>query len=169
MKMTSSILEKLTTDEFAVTFSFVSNPRAVCHALRRSEYVENLRLALSSGEVTEEAIRSFSATLLRELEYGKRFPHELALAAIAVTLEIRSTPFAEEFVFDLARLDLAELPIAIRVAREACQERLKYPANKSKCFSIGDDQTLLEVWQIAPESRRVSVGQSEEYCEFSGA
>ncbi len=167
--MSCSVLENLKNDEFAIKFSFISNPRAIYLALCRSEYVTNLRSALRSGEVTEETIRVFSANLLRELEYGKRFPYELALAAIAVTLETRSTPFAEEFILDLASLNLSELSIAIRVAREACQERLKHPANKTKCFSIGENEDLLTEWQIAPESRPVAVGQSDEYFKFAGA
>ncbi len=160
------VLESLKTDEFALRFSFISNPRAVHRAMQRSGDVEHLRLALRSGEVTEDTLRAFSADLLREMEYGKRFPHELALAAIGVALETWATAFAEEFILDLARLELAELPVAIRVAREACRERLRLPGNKTRVFVFAEDEGLPTEWQTAPESRKVMVGQSEVCFEL---
>ena len=90
--MVDRVLENLKTGEFALRFSFISDPRAVHRALRRSKDVEKLRSALRAGEVTEEALRVFSAALLGDFECGKRFPHELALAATAVALETRPTP-----------------------------------------------------------------------------
>lgn len=164
--MTHRVLESLKTDEFAFRFSFISNPIAVHRTLQRSEDVENLRLALRNGEITEETLRAFSGTLLRELEHGKRFLHELAIAAIAVALETRPTPFAEEYTLDLARLDLAEMPIAIRVARKACQERLKLPANITKLFTLPNEEGLSDGWLRAPDSRHVMVGQSKQSFEL---
>lgn len=161
-----NVLQNLETDAFALKFSFISNPNAVHRALQRSVDVENIRLALRSGEITEETLRAFCASVLSELEFGRRLPHELALAAIAVVLETRPTSFAEEFVLDLARLDLSELPIAIRVAREACRERMVLPANKTRVFRLGDEETPTSEWCPAPNPREVSVGQSEQRFEF---
>ncbi len=167
--MTHKVLETLKTDEFAVRFSYISNPRAIHRALQRSEEVETLQLALRNGEITEEAIRGFSTALLRDLEYGQRFPNELAIAAIAVALESRPTSFAEEFVMDLARLELPELPIAIRVARGACQELLQLPGNKTKVFRIAEEEELTADWQWAPEARQVVVSQSEVSFELEAS
>jgi len=164
--MVHHVLENLRTDEFAVRFSLVSNLRAVHRALQRSKEVEELRSALCTGEVTEETLSVFTTSLLKDFEGGKRFPHELALAAVAVALETRPTPFAEEFVLDLARLELAELPIAIRVARKACQERLAVSASKTKIVPLVGEEALSAGWQKAPECRRVFVSQSEERFEL---
>jgi len=164
--MAHRVLESLKTDEFAFGFSFVSSPAAVHRALQRSEYVENLRLALNRGEITEETLRAFSASLLRNLEHGKRLQHELALAAIAVTLETRPTSFAEEYVLDLARLELAELPIAIRVARKACHERLKLTGNMVKAFTLANAKSQYRDWQRAPDARQVMVGQLDQRIEL---
>ena len=109
----------LTDDNFLIDYSLISNSRALHRALRTSKQVEHLRIALGQGELTEKSLRDFVATLLRDLEYGKKFPHDIALAAMAVALETRPTAFAEEFVLDLARLDLAEFPMATRVAKWA--------------------------------------------------
>ncbi|MFO7905163.1 MAG: hypothetical protein ACQESR_24435 [Planctomycetota bacterium] len=159
--MAHRVLEKLKTDEFALKFSFISNVNAIHRSLQRSEDVNNVRLALETGEISEEALRAFSSSLFRELEPGQRHHHELALAAVVVVLERRPTSFAEEYILDLARLDLAELPIAIRVARKASQERLKMPANRSKVFSLDRDVRLSDDWRPACRSREVVVGQSE--------
>ena len=167
--MAHQVLEALKTDEFALRFSYISSPRAIHRALQRSKDVEMLQLALQTGEITEETLRGFSAALLRDLEYGRRFPHELAIAAIAVALEARPTPFAEEFVMDLARLELPELPIAIRVAREACRELLRLPSNKTKAFSIAREEAPIAEWQRAPDARRVMVSQSEVSFELEAS
>jgi hypothetical protein len=165
--MTHRVLGSLKTDEFAMGFSFISNPSAVHRALQRSKDVENLRLALRTGEITEETLRAFCASLLKDLEHGQRHHHEMAFAAIAVALETRPTPFAEEYVLDLARLELAELPIAIRVARKACQERLKLPGNKTKVFTLPhDDIGPPDDWQTVAKCRQVIVGHSEHRFEL---
>lgn len=164
--MHHSVLENLKTDAFTLKFSFISNPIAVHRALQRSVDVENIRLALGSGEITEATLRAFCASVLSELEPGKRLPQELAIAAIAVALETRATSFAEEYVLDLARLDLAELPIAIRVARQACRERMTLPANRTKVFTLDNEETSAGDWRPAPNPREVSVGQSEQRFEL---
>jgi len=162
------VLENLTSDAFALKYSFISNPIAVYRALQRSVDVENVRLALRSGEITEEILGAFCASVLAELQPGKRLPQELALAAIAVVLETRATSFAEEYVLDLARLDLAEFPTAIRVARQAYREQKGLPANKTKEFTLGDEELGLSQgeWCPAPHPREVAVGQSEQYFEL---
>ena len=110
-------LNVVTSDEFAVKLAFLSNARALHRRLQRSKEVEDIRKALSSGELTDDSIRRFVATLLRTLQPGQLFSHDLALAVIAVVLETRATAFAEEFLLELAGLEMAELPMAIRVAR----------------------------------------------------
>jgi hypothetical protein len=160
MNRKHSALENLRTDEFAARYSLLSSPRAVHRALQRSKAVEHVRLALCRGEITEDAIRDFTAELLRRLDYGRRHPHEFALAALAVALESRSTPFAEELVMDLARLELAEIPMAIRVARESCNERLNLPANKTKVFTLPDGEPRPTHWQTGSSPPPVRVGEA---------
>ncbi len=167
--MAHPLLENLKKDEFACKFSFISNPRAIHGVMQRSEDVKSLRAALLAGELTEETIRKFSESLLDNFESGKQFPYESALAAIAVALETRPTPFAEEFTLDLARLDRAELAIAIRVARWACQERLAVSASKTKTFALANEGALSPVWRPVAKSRQVSVGQSEGRFEVGTA
>jgi hypothetical protein len=161
-------LENLSSDAFALRYSFISNPIAVYRALQRSVDVENVRRALQSGEITEDTLRGFCASVLTDLEPGKRLPQELALAAIAVALESRATAFAEEYVLDLARLDRAEFPTAIRVARQVSRERMALPANRTKDFTLGEETLVSPAgdWCPAPTPREVAVGQSEQHFEL---
>lgn len=160
--MFHSTLENLKSDEFACRFSFISNPRAVHRALQRSEDVKKLRSALGSGEVTERSLREFCADLLRDLKYGSRFPHEFAIAAMAVAIENWPTPFADEFITDLGKLELRELPIAIRVAREARREFLRLPGNKTKMVAFAGEGNIITEWQTVSNVHRVLVDKSEE-------
>ena len=160
MSRKHSALEHLKTDAFASQYSLLSNARAVHRALQRSSAVEHVRLALCRGEITEDTIRDFCAELLHRLDYGTRHPHEVALAALAVALESRSTAFAEEFDMDLARLELAEIPMAIRVARESCTVRLKLPANKTKMFTFPDGEPRPTDWQTRSSPPPVRVGEA---------
>jgi hypothetical protein len=159
-------LSDLTDDSFVIDYSVISSPPALHRALRASKQVEHLRIALGRGELTEKSLRDSVATLLRDLEYGKKFPHDLALATIAVALETRPTAFAEEYVLDLARLDLAEFPMAIRVARLASLERAKLTANKTKSFLWTIGEISFIEWQRAPEPHPISVSQVRESFEL---
>jgi hypothetical protein len=73
--------------------------------------------------------------LMKDFRIGQHFEHEIAIAAMAVALEKRSTAFAEEFLVDLAKLRLAEMPLCIRVARECVKHRMAMTQNICKTFS----------------------------------
>jgi len=65
---------------------------------------------------------------MSEFQRGTQFPHELALAALAVMLESRRTKFAEDFLLDLARLGkISEMDIAPRIGGLSLTEWHKGP------------------------------------------
>lgn len=128
--MTSAILRRLTSDDFVASLACVATPGGLRRALSRREEVLLVRRAIAQGEVTESSIRRFVSDLLCDFKRDERFPHEVALAAIAVAVEKRVTDFVEEFMLDLARLKLAELPLAIRVARECLKFRASLTRNQ---------------------------------------
>jgi len=134
--MSHKVLNDLLEDSFAEKLSFVTQPVALHKLLAYSEEVRAIREKLQEGAITEETLRKFASSLVQQIEYGKRFPHELALAAIAVAIETRATDFSEEFIFDLARLKLPEIPLAIRVAREASSKLIQSTKSKSKTFQV---------------------------------
>jgi hypothetical protein len=134
--MSLNVLEQLKSDEFAVGVGFLSTPRSLRQFLTRSREVLAVREALRQGAISEDAIRRFVSSLMADFRRGERFPHELALAALAVALETRPSDFAEEFVQDLARLDLEELSLCVRVARECGQQRAFVSRQAVKVFRL---------------------------------
>ncbi len=131
INMTHSTLHSLTDDGFLGELGIVGNPRALRSLLRRSEQVQSVRDALASGQVKDESVRKFVEGLLQQLKPNQLFPYDLSLAAIAVLLESRATSFADEYLFDLARLQRPELPMAIRVARECAKVQSQTPSNRT--------------------------------------
>jgi hypothetical protein len=136
--MCRRLLDQLATDDFALSVGLVSTPAALRHAMSSSKEVRDIREGMWQGVVTEETICEFVSSLMVDFRAGQRFEHELALAALAVVLERRPTDFAEEFLFDLAKLRLAEMPFCIRVARECLKHRVTMTRSTSKDFYLGN-------------------------------
>jgi hypothetical protein len=132
-QMAHQTLDNLDTDQFELDVG--APPLAGLRTiLAQTNQVRSLRDAMRSGEVTEPEIHAFVQTLLARLTLGVQFEAELALAAIAVALEPRSTAFAEEYIRDLAKLKLSELRRAIAVAQACRRERARMPATRQKEF-----------------------------------
>jgi hypothetical protein len=121
--MLSPLLEQLTKDDFHISIGFIHAPASVRRALLRSNDVRWVAMALRYGLITEEMIREFTSRVMGEFAKGQRLPNDLALAALAVVLERRPTSFAEEYLLDLARLNLAEMVVSIAIARECLSNR----------------------------------------------
>jgi len=148
--MCHKLLSHLTTDSFVLAAGFLSTPAAIHRHLALSAEVHEIRKGLRQGAITEETIREFVSSLMSLFHVGQRFEHEMALAALAVALERRPTDFAEEFLFDLAKLKLAEMPLCIRVARECLQQRMTMMQNTSKVFYPWKLSSRLSLQQIEP-------------------
>ena len=119
--MSSPALERLTSDELFLSVAGLSTPNALHRFLGTRYEVAEVREALREGAISEEALRRFLSRLTEDFRRGERFVHELAFAALAVAMETRPTSFAEEFLQDLARLQIGEISIATRVARECLE------------------------------------------------
>jgi hypothetical protein len=134
--MNPKVLEQLKSDEFAVSVGFLATPRSLRQFLAGSKEVLAVREALRQGAISENAIRRFVSSLMADFHRQERFSHELALAALAVAMETRPTNFAEEYVQDLARLDLEELSLCVRVARECSKQRAFISRQVLKVFRL---------------------------------
>jgi len=148
--MCRKLLDELFSDSFVMSLAVLSTPRALRRQLLRTNEVREIREALWQGAITEETLREFVSSLLVGLHVGERFKHELALAALAVLLERRPTEFAEEFLLDLAKLKLAEMPLCIRVARECLKHRMTITQNKAKDFRLWTWPSRLSFRQVQP-------------------
>lgn len=129
-----------------------------------------MKEGLRQEAITDNTLRNFVSSLLQDLRRGERFPHELAVAAIAVALEGRATDFADEFLHDLSRLELAEMSACIRVARECWKDRMQVTHTRSKSFRLAaGDGSLSSLAGGSAISLRTDVGQSEQRFTYGAA
>lgn len=109
-------LNNLLTDQFVASLGFYSTPKGLYRALAGNEFVDDLILSIQTGQVTTDSIRSFVTEITRTFHRGEKFANENILAAICVALEELPNDFAEEFLIDLARVNVIEFPLAPKVA-----------------------------------------------------
>ena len=121
---TPHCLEKLTSEEFISPIAYIGTPTALYRVLRRSPDVLALEQALLTGELSLDNIKDFASSLANEIKKGESFKYDITLAAIGVVLEQNPSDFAEEYLSDLAKLKLLEIPMSIRVARECLKNRV---------------------------------------------
>ena len=132
--MNSPTLDRLKGDALAGVFGIVPPPAVLRQALQRIPDVLRVSWAVRRGQVTEQMVRDFAAAMTADYQPGKLLPGDLALATLAVALEPCGHHFAEEYLCDLARLKLAEMPHAIRVAQECLKARYTLPMNETRRF-----------------------------------
>ena len=129
-------LEQLLAPDFEAQV-VASTPRILRLRLRRSRMVRELRDRYDMGALQDESLRQFVTGLLRQHTDPDSFPHQTALAAIAVLLEERHGVFSEAYLIDLARVKTARLGIASRVARLSLRSRSHGIANETRVFLLG--------------------------------
>lgn len=136
--MSSGALEDLKAHGMGELTTDLANAPAVRDDLLSSGKVAELREALLRGEITEETIGRFVASLLQHFQTGEEFPNELALAGLAVALENHPAQFAEEYLRDLAQLHVAELRLSSHVARECLRKRSSVYRKRGKVIQLVD-------------------------------
>ena len=153
--MASRVLEALASEDFLVSLGTISSAEGLKRHLHRSEFVKAVGKALTSGEVSEERLRHFVSELMKSFKPGEQFFHDPVLAALAVALQSRYTPFADEYLLDLARVGrIVEFPLSPRVA-QLC--RIEWGARrprvkrKTKTF----DETAFQALRYTQWSYRV--------------
>ena len=162
--MSARVLERLKSDEFALSVGFLSTPGPLRRFLQKTKEVADIRAALEQGVVTDITLRAFVSNLMRDLRRGERFAHELALATLAVVLEMHPTVFAEEYLEDLSRLRVAEMSLCIRVARECVGQWMLMSRNTAKHFDVGP--RYLDIpFSIAPAPNGSRSNAANQVCE----
>jgi hypothetical protein len=167
--MFASELTALSGDDFETAFGLAACAEGLHRALHRSPTVRAARGALASGRFDDNDVREFANHLLLRWEAGRLFPHDLSLAAIAVLLEDRFSDFADEYLHDLARLNVAELPKSSRVARISLKSRSQSTSSRSRRFVVGPQKSLMSGWRVMPVAERDEVDQIDRHYQFSDA
>jgi hypothetical protein len=116
-------LTLLDSEDIAQVVLTVATPNALCGILRTHKDVEAVRRYLfDNADDARQAIEEYVRERLIDLKPKIHFPHEPAICALAVALETLPMPAAGDFLYELAALKIAEMPISSRVAI-LCLER----------------------------------------------
>lgn len=148
-------LALLKTDEFNFSIGFHHTPAVVRRRLLMSPIVRHVAAALRFGAITEAMLREFVGSIMSEFTAGRRLPNDLALAAVAVVLELRPTDFAGEYLHDLVRLRLSEMTVSIFVARECLKNRCSVPKHQTKTFVFPSASRPPRELRVSMQRRRV--------------
>ncbi len=132
--MPDGVLSELLAPDLQTRAYAISGATALRHFLTTRTEVRAVGDALRSGVITEQAVRRFTETLIRDLQRGILFEHDRTLAALAVALKDWHTPFSAEYLRGLADLEAAEMPYGPRVAREVLSNR---PTSQAKSMIVG--------------------------------
>lgn len=144
--MTHPVLSRLFSEEFFLEVGFLLPPAALRRHLQRLRWVRSIHVAVRLGAIRGEHVRAFATEATRDFRPGELLANEAGLAALAVALESCPYEFAEEYLHELARLRLAEVGTAVRVARECLRARYSRPKTEARRFAY------------AIRTRRVSSG-----------
>ena len=148
MKTDQALLRQLLDDEFVISLGYVLPPAAMRLVLRRHPLVKKIRLAIRHGALAESDVTSFAADVTAPFQPGARLPGDLALAALAVALEDLPADFAEEYLYKLAGLRLAEMTNSIRVARECLVQRFSLPKNETRISPYSRSTPAVKYGQV---------------------
>lgn len=140
-----TLLDRIKSDEFIYSTGFALPPKAMRSALLRLRECSAFRDLYWNGAVTESMLRKYIQALMSDLNIGKRFPFDMTLALIAVALEPFSDTFADEYLYDLSRLELMELPVSIGLARVCLAERTRRADNVCRQFTLPALNTFQEI------------------------
>lgn len=153
-----SDLQQLLSPEFEASV-VASTPRTLCVRLGRTDAIRALRRRYIEGTLADRSLREFVNEVLIRFAGHDAFPHQLALAAIAVVLEPYFTEFANEYLRDLARVRSARLAIASRVARLALDRRLRETATSRRLLLVEElipERVTFDV-AVGPGNRSLAV------------
>jgi len=120
------LLEKLRSDEFfeeAILWSILP-PRPAYNMLKaKCSFVHDIAKALKDGIMGDADIREFVKDVERTFKPGVKHEDDYALAALVAAFADEDTDLANEFIGDLARIQISELQTSRHVARECLRER----------------------------------------------
>lgn len=158
-------LGNLQNEEIQTKGFVISTAEALKAFLKYRPEVILLRKAIEAGEVTPTDIKEYVDALLRSFSRGKKFAHEIDLAAISMALETFPGTFAKAYLEDLSRVQIRELALAPRVARLCLARRQKVVSGvtvRTKVISI----QRYDHSQCFKEAQTFRIGaDNEEYTE----
>lgn len=143
-------LNDLRSEDFLLKIGIATSARELRRFLLRMPEVVELRDRVKGGFISEAAVRAYLDELYLDFVRGQQFPHEIALAALAVAIEPLVSGFVDEYLTDLARLTIVEMQIAPAVARHCKSVREKLPITHQKLMSFTQPSQAVAIFYSAP-------------------
>ena len=135
------VLEKIKTEEFITDLGYQLPARPMYKLLSGCPETLKIREGYQNGSISESEIKDFVQGLLKEFKFDEKFYYDLTLATIAIALEKCYTDFANEYLYDLSKLELTELKIASDIAKVCLMEKEKLPSNSYKYYKNKSEVT----------------------------
>ncbi len=162
-----NVLEKIKTEEFVIDLGYQLPAKPMHKLLSGCPETLKIREGYQNGSISEVEIRDFVQGLLKEFKFDEKFYYDLTLATIAVALEKCYTNFADEYLYDLSKLELTELKIASDIAKDCLMEKEKLPLTIYKKDKYEYDSDLNPKFRISflDSSQRLSNEISNQYAD----
>lgn len=122
-----NVLEKIKTEEFITDLGYQLPAGPMHKLLSGCSETLKIREGYQNGSISESEIKDFVQGLIKEFKFDEKFYYDLTLATIAVALEKCYTDFADEYLYDLSKLEVTELKIASDIAKVCLMEKEKLP------------------------------------------
>ncbi|MBI4580025.1 MAG: hypothetical protein HY718_10010 [Planctomycetes bacterium] len=161
----SRSLEQLASIDFELAM-VASTPRALREMLRRNTTIRELKHSYDAGFLSDVEIQRFVHRLIEQGSCEPRFPHQTALAAVAVLLADRYSSFAEEYIRDLSRVRSGRMIVAARVARIILTERER---TKNSFRVFPQVQPITFTCLPLPSSGAGRPDETNDYCDLKVA
>jgi len=153
MTKVRELLERITTPDFEITL-VAATPGILRKMLLRKREVVQLRELYATGSFSDQQIESFVTELLEAEGSRKRFPYQVALAALATVLEDYFSKLAKEYIENLAGVRASSFSTAAGVARESLAARRLRADNRYRNVYISN-AIVLEVGERLEIDRKV--------------
>jgi len=140
-----SLSDWLTSDNFIVEYTVIGTADALRRALSMSPEIAQLRQQLGQSEISPSEIEELVSELMTHFKQGETFIYDISLAAIAVGLERDQSDTCGRLSQELASLRCAEMPMAIRVARQCLRARFAETKTENVFRSFFDPNIVTQM------------------------
>lgn len=112
-------LEKIKSEEYLNFLGPELSTKAIINVIRRTKEFIELRKDIFEGKIIDSEVQSFVKDLLfSNFKSGERFCYQLTLATLVICYKDSRSKFAREFLNGLASMEILEMSLASRIARE---------------------------------------------------
>jgi hypothetical protein len=119
----NSIFKRINSFEnFGIKYCIIATAEALYNVLSKSEEVIELKKGYESGKIKDKEIKKFTEKLLKDLNQGTLFPHDIEICAIICALRDSETHFAKSYINDSSLVRISGILMFPRIAKIVIRE-----------------------------------------------